>query len=455
MARQTPVNHSVACVLGLLIGFVSVGAHAALDPAQERALLDVRTGRAPVWPGLSREQIAGLGEKAHFYRAQYEAQHQPHGYTVDLRWANHERTRLLQYDGLGDGAIWTGHYLAALAFHYAAEPSEALLVRIAETLTAIDLLTRVSGKDGFIARYTGPAEDPHYAPYYVQYGGPAFLRPGFGSRAYSGVPPYGDLVWLGGSSRDTYDGIHFGCAAVWRYVDDPGIRDQVRQLVARVGESLIRDWFLILDGKGSIQLPNPSFYCAWLRLMLTVCPDTFRAYHPHYAVGAWLFFVVDRFLGPGLHPVDEGRYFPNNLDMIRMFTLCTMEEDPTRRAAYQNVLRRNYGNTLSTHLNAHFAAIYLRCTGDRDRGAIATLEGCLADFPDDKFLHVPEPVVTPAGAAFADHALLVRQRSMRDFIWQRPPAQLPDAEPRSVEYPGIDFLLPYWMARSMGLLALP
>jgi len=448
------LNYGKPALMALCCCLPPLGATAALNPAQERALDDVRHGRATVWDGLSVEQRTELRDLATDYLDRYQSSHEPHGYSANLNWADRERTKLVSYGGLGDGAIWTGHYLAALAFQYNAEPSPALLDDISETLAAIDLLTRVTGKDGFIARYLGPASDLWYQPYYAQYGdGPSALRPGLGTQAYLGAPPHDHLVWLGNSSRDTYDGIHFGLAAVWREVSDTAIRAQVRAIVERVGKALTADHFLLLDGQGHIQLPNPSFYCAWLRLMLTVCPDTFRNERPYYEFGAWLFFFVDWLLGPGLHPVDELRYYPNNLDMARMFTLCIMEEDPERRRAYQEVLRRNYRNHLATHLNAHFAAIFMFCTGDRDRGAIATLEGCLADFPPDKYLHLPEAVDAPTGAEYTEHALFVRQRPISDFLWQRPPARLPVGVSTPTEYPGVDFLLPYWMGRAMGVIA--
>lgn len=424
-----------------------------LDPAQERALLNVRDGQEGVWPGLLGDQLQELQEKAEIHALQYQASHEPHGYTVNLRWEDRTRAHLLYYDGLGDGAIWTGHYLAALAMEYAAERSPDTLVLIDETLSSLDLLTRVSGKEGFVARYLGPASDPYYQPYYAEYGGtPTPDRPGYGRRAFPGAPPHEHLVWLGASNRDTYDGIHFGCAAVWRYVDDSAIRDKVRTLVNRVGSALAHDWFLILDGRGNFELPNPSFANAWLRLMLSVSPDTFRNLRPFYGFSAWLFFAVDRFLGPGLRQVDERSYYPNNLDMARMFTLCTLEEDPRRRAAYQAMLRRNYRDYLATHLNAHFAAIYMLCTGDRDRGAIATLQGGLVEFPADKFTHIPEPTGALEGEEFSNAALLVRQRPMSDLIWQRAPARLPGANPSAVEYPALDYLLPYWMGRVAGVI---
>lgn len=435
----------------LAVTALSVAA-SALDVAQIRALDYVRAGRAVVWPGLSDGQLQELGEKAAHYQGDYEVLHAPHGYAANLRWSDRERTELLQYDGLGDGAIWTGHYVAALALQYAVDRSDSTLRKLRETLGALDRLTRVSGREGYVARYAGPAEDPLYETYYAQSGEPSFFRPGFGRRAFVGAGEFGDLVWLGDSSRDTYDGVHFACAAVWRYVDDSGVRAQVRTIVERVGQRLLRDGFFIVDGHGNVELPNPSFYNAWMCLMQNVSPHTFRSARLQYEISAWLFFLIDRYLGPGLRSVDEQRYYPNNLDMARMFTMCTMEPNPDRREAYRAVLRKNYHEFLAKHLNAHFAAIYMLCTGDRDRGAIASLEGGLAAFPVDKFLHVPEPVDAVAEAEYADQALFVQQRPMSDFIWQRPPARLPNEGEAAREYPGIDFLLPYWMGRSIGML---
>jgi len=436
----------------LLLASGGADASAQLIPVQEQALRQVRQGRVPVWPGLSEAQRQDLAALAIDYERDYQTRHRPHGYTANLRWTDRERTQLIRYDGLGDGAIWTGHYLAAQAFHYAVEPSPALLDELHETLAAIDLLTLVSGRAGYVARYLGPASDPYYQPYYGQFGGFS-LHPGLGAEAYPGAPPHDHLVWLGSSSRDTFDGIHFGLAAVWNNVPDPAIRAQVRAIVQRVGERLVSDRFLLLDGQGNFELPNPAFYCAWLRLMLTVCPDTFRADQRYYDFAAWIYLIIDRFLGPNIRGIDEGQYYANNLGMIRLYTLCTLEPDREQRAAFHAILRRNYRDHFASHLNAHFAAIYMVATGDRPRDAVATLEGGVGDFPEEKFLHEPES--DSPDQSYAGVALLVHQRPMSDFIWQRPPARLPQDEPSTEEYPGIDFLLPYWMGRSLGYFAEP
>jgi hypothetical protein len=45
----------------------------------------------------------------------------------------------------------------------------------------------------------------------------------------------------------------------------------------------------------------------------------------------------------------------------------------------------------------------------------------------------------------------VEQRVQTDFLWQRSPFQLSGGGDGLIESPGIDFLLPYWMARAYGV----
>jgi hypothetical protein len=45
----------------------------------------------------------------------------------------------------------------------------------------------------------------------------------------------------------------------------------------------------------------------------------------------------------------------------------------------------------------------------------------------------------------------VDQRVTTDFLWQRSPFQLFGGGGGFIENPGIDFILPYWMARFYGV----
>jgi hypothetical protein len=46
----------------------------------------------------------------------------------------------------------------------------------------------------------------------------------------------------------------------------------------------------------------------------------------------------------------------------------------------------------------------------------------------------------------------VEERVTTDFLWQRSPFQLSGGGSGTIETPGIDYILPYWMARYYELL---
>ncbi len=425
-----------------------------LTGEQEQSLRAIARGEPGEWPGLSADQQALVREKAESYLVRYQEAHQPHGSTAEVLWTDRERSSVERYEGLGDGVTWTGHYLAALALRQSVEHSEETLDEIVDVLDHLDALISMTGRDGYVPRYAGPADDPAYERYYSRYGrGPSLFRPGLGTRAYHGVATYEDLVWLGNSSRDTYDGVHFGLAAAWAYVDDEEVRARVKALVIRIGRRLEADRFFVLDGRGHVTRPTLQWRCAWLRLLLSAAPEEFSQLRARYV----LFSKVFRRVGFSLRPVWASDYFPNNLGMIRMFTLCTLEDNPDMRAEYQEMAREEYHREGATHLNAHFAAIYLLVTGDDDATATATVEGCLLDFPNEKWAGPVDnralPGVEMRDERFARYAFLPSERPHNDFLWQRPPALAIRTLDEPREYPGVDMFLPYWMARVARMLA--
>ncbi len=64
------------------------------------------------------------------------------------------------YDGYHDTAIWTGHFLAAEAFHYSANPTPEVLERVRFVLGGIDKLFRVTRVPGLFARAALPDDSP-------------------------------------------------------------------------------------------------------------------------------------------------------------------------------------------------------------------------------------------------------------------------------------------------------
>jgi len=429
-----------------------------LMPEQEAVLRSLARGETRAWAELSPEQCRKLFQKAEAYLTEYKQYHLPHGLNVDLWWTDRTRRAVDWYDGLGDSATWTGHYLAALALrhHVTADPqSRADMIAV---LDKFDILTKISGREGYIARYAGPADDPSYKRYYSVYGrGEDPDRPGLGRWAYAGVEPYTALVWLGNSSRDTYDGVNFGLATTWAFVKDKEICQRVKAIVERVADRLNQDNFTIVDGKGHTTRATPSFKAAWVLLILSVNPTKYESLREQYETSLAITLRSENAVRSKWY----GEYFANNLSFIRTFVLCVLETDPSRRDALRNALKRMYKDQAVDHLSAHFAAIYMLGTGDsNDNDARATLQGMLYDFSDapkwaHEVDHRKDPQIEAYSDAYTKYALLTHERVPHDFIWQISPCQSHGSWDRPCEYPAIDMFLPYWMGRVAGAIPGP
>lgn len=430
---------------------------AGLTDSQEEALRALARDESFSWPGMTSGQAKALFKKAEAYLDAYHRYHLPYGLNADVWWHDDDRSSVYRLEGLGDSATWSGHYLAALALRHHIAPDPGLRKRILDVLEKFDLLIEVSGQRGYIARFAAPATDAGYQGYYRVYGrGEDPERPGLGLKAYRGVTPYEDLVWLGYSSRDIYDGVNYGLAAAFHFSDDDEIRERIRNIVAMAASRLIEDQWDILDGKGNRTRGNDFFKMAWMRLILAVCPDRFSHLEEEYQR------LCDRLTarGPRVYDIRYGEYFANNLNFIRMFTLCLLETDPERKKALQDVLRQMH-ETAAPHLNAHFAAIYVIATGDKENPkARAALQGLLIDFPEPpKFGREVDlrnrSDIEQFNDGYTRYAQLPRERVPTDFMWQRSPCVSHGSWDLPFEFPGLDLFLPYWMGRAASIIPAP
>jgi hypothetical protein len=432
------------CTLLTLVAVVGPPACAAehLSSEQESALLALARGKPMRWIELSPKQSGELSAKVEECLRNFQKYHQPHGLCVDIWWKDRTRSVLSRYEGLGDSACWTGHYLAALAlrYHVTAEAKTR-----ADILAVLDVLTRITGIEGYVARYAGPADSAPYREYYRQFGrGEDPDRPGLGRWAYRGASPYEDLIWLGNSSRDTYDGVLLGLVSVWVYMPQPEIRQRIGQIAERIIDRLMADHWRIADpAHGHSTGATPLFKTAWLRFALSVNRDKYAAFERQYrSMLDWLVLAPLTVRSKWDH-----EYFPNNLLFIRLFVLSILEQDESRREFLRRLLVSTF-DKVQDHLNAHFAAICLAAGDPGHSAARATLQGMLCDFRGRREITVHD-------ADFAKLALPAQQRVPSDFMWQRPPCLLHGSFDLPVEYPGLDLLLPYWMGRLAGAIPSP
>jgi hypothetical protein len=215
-----------------------------LTPEQE-AWLESVTHRnvSTTWPLLSSEQSRNLLKNVRYFQNITEVANYPYYQAVELWYSDKNRTKILRYDDVGDGAAWTGLHLASMVHEYMVTHDPSVVGRIWGTLEALDMMTSCTGKLGYVPRFVGLASDPAYAAYYPNYTGGVFRC----------VTPYEDYIWLGHSSRDMYDGVSFGLANAWVWMQSNAtLSGKVKVLVERIVDSLRKDDMWIISPKGQV-----------------------------------------------------------------------------------------------------------------------------------------------------------------------------------------------------------
>jgi hypothetical protein len=373
--------------------------------------------------------------------ARIQARHLPFGTIADPIFASSTSEEITGYTRCGDSAIWTGHYLAAESFRYKVTADPAALANASRALAGLELLVDVTGTD-LLARCAVPADSPY--------------APGIASEerhngVYSGQADLRQYLWIGRTSRDQYSGVLFGLTAAFDLIGDRSIRSRAAALALRMLDYLEwHDW--------NVVMPN-----GWISTTFAGRDDQRLAFlqigrhlSPRYSGKYRIYAFFHYFLVPvpiALEVTDVyGSYFKFNLDTINLYNLIRLEDSGARRSAYKNayeILRR----TTDDHGNAHFNMIDHALNGPdarRDAETLALLEAWLKRPQRDLYVDLRGRV--PVCGDQACEPVPVELRVPTDFLWQRNPFQLDGGGDGFIESAGIDYILPYWMARYYGLL---
>ena len=324
------------------------------------------------------------------------AAHLPYGTVLSIDSA---ALRLKKSYGLeNDSMIWSGHYLAAEAFRYAATASPDALARVHKVLdglkTNFGVTTDAVVMDGKIsavgklyagvfARTSMPDNDPSGytdgalnkragACYYVS--SPDGWKVGkvrYASLAEAkahiahGLPltPAGTATYGWGCgdrgekdhpiSRDQYLGLFMGLGYAYALVPDPGVREQIRKLVdPALGFLLRNNWNAPLPPTGQISTTFIGDFDAQLSLLrvgATVDPAAFDARYRAVAAAvdlAWIPVWIST-IDPAI------AYYKFNLGHASLGTAAYLENDPALKPGYLRAYRILAAPTL-THRNAYF-----------------------------------------------------------------------------------------------------
>jgi uncharacterized protein (TIGR03437 family) len=358
--------------------------------------------------------------------AKIQARFLPFGMILEPIYALSTGNQIAYYTDCGDSALWTGAYLAAEAFRYNVTKSADALNNVRGALAGLKALTDVTG-DNRLARCMATANSPYAVSIASQEA----------SNTIHQNPPW---IWVDNTSRDEVVGAFFGLGAAFDLVNDSTVQSDISALATRLlGFVTGHEWTPNND-LGNTFLLRPEE----LQMLIVVA----RHVNPSIQVSAPpLSLPID--VGVQFDIASNSSYFKFNLDFMTFYNLVRLGKDSSFLHAYQIV--RNY---TASHQNAFFDVIDRALQGPnstRDAEARMLLDEWLLRPARDPYVDLTHTVSVCGSEACSP--VPVPLRPPTDFLWQRDPFQLTGGGSSTVESPGIDYILPYWMGRYYGVFS--
>ncbi|MEQ1877146.1 MAG: hypothetical protein ABL958_10900 [Bdellovibrionia bacterium] len=366
-----------------------------------------------------------------------QAYHLPYNLIFGFLTSDPSNYDILFYDDAGDSALWTGLYLAAEAFRYNVTKDERALTGIRRALDGIDTLSRASG-DGYLARSIFKVDGP-FVDHYKSVEG------GYGLRVFQKNGE--DYYWQDRTTRDQYAGVFFGLAAAYDLVDDQDVKNVAADIITRLTDYLLKNgWTTWHFGKASttfIQMPQQRL--SMMKVASHVNPKFKKQYE---SMRWWAQNFADTPIWiQGFN--EHSSYFKFNLEYLYIYNLVRLEPANKAYKKAYGILRK----VTADHLNPHFNMIDREASGPngaRDQETRDMLVQRLARGFRDQSVDLTGKYKECDGRAC--EPIPVHERPFDGFMWQRSPFTLKhDGDPR-VEHAGIDYMLPYWMARYYGVV---
>ncbi len=348
----------------------------------------------------------------------------PFGTVLDPIYASSTSSQITGYTRCGDSALWTGAYLAAESFRYKVTGSADALNNVNAALSGLKALTDVTG-DNRLARCMVLANSPFAA---------GIASEEAANTVHQSLP----WIWLDNTSRDEVVGAFFGLGVAFDMVDDPNVKAAAASLAARlIGFVSKHNWTPNDDIDNTFVL-RPEELAMLIQVSNHLNPQSPTSGPP-------LTLPFDT--GVKYDVLSNSSYFKFNLDYMSFCNLIRLQNSSTNQAAYVTV--RNY---TSSHGNAFFDLVDRGIQGAnaaRDAEALTLLGQWLLRPRRDPYVDLTSTV--PVCGAEACQPVPVALRPPTDFLWQRDPFQLTGGGSGLIESAGIDYILPWWMARYYGL----
>ena len=333
--------------------------------------------------------------------------------------------QIIGYTRCGDSALWTGAYLAAESFRYKVTASADALQKVKTALAGLKGLIDVTG-DNRLARCMVPASSPYSTG----------IANEEASNTIHQNPPW---IWVDNTSRDQVVGVFFGLGVAFDLVDDPDVKAGVSDVLTRlIGFISRHQWSPNDDVSATFELRPEE-----LQMLLQVA----RHANPANTVSGPL-IVPPVGAGVLVDVQSNSSYFKFNLDYMSFYNLVRLQDNGDNRGAYNTL--RNY---TASHQNAFFNMIDRALRGPdaaRDAETRALLDQWLQRPKRDFTVDVSSQVAVCGSEAC--QPVPVAMRPPATFLWEVDPFQLKGGGAGIIENAGVDYILPYWMARYYGVI---
>ena len=372
--------------------------------------------------------------------AAIQARHLPYGTILDPVYASPDSDEIVSYTRCGDSALWTGHYLAAEAFRYKVTGSQDAFANVKAAIAGIKSLADVTGNN-LLARCIVPLNSP-------------YAQSIMSEENANGIHTNDPWFWVGNTSRDEYSGVLFGLGVAYDMVTDSAVRSSISDLVTRLVD-------FVKGHNWSVLMPDGTYSTTFLLRpdqQLTLLQVGRHVNSGHFSTDYDIEKVLLSVTVPAPIGVDvdsNDSYFKFNLDYINFYNLVRLESGGPFKDLYNqaySILR----NHTRDQQNAHFNMIDRELNGTdatRDAETIALLDQWLQRPKRDPYVYLEGVLPSCNSPDEACSPVPVPQRPTTDFLWQRDPFNLMGGGYGTVEGAGIDYILPYWMARYYSTIA--
>ena len=349
----------------------------------------------------------------------------PFATLLDPIYASPTSDQIIQYTRCGDSALWTGAYLAAESFRYKVTQSADALQNVKVALAGLKALSDVTG-DNRLARCIVLANSPYAASIANE-------------EANNSIHQNSPWIWVDNTSRDQVVGAFFGLGVAFDLVDDPSVKAVASDVATRlIGFISRHQWSPNDDISSTFQLRPEE-----LQTLLQVA----RHVNPANTVSG-PFLVAPVGTAVQVDVQSNSSYFKFNLDYMSFYHLVRLQDNGDNRSAYMTV--RNY---TASHQNAFFNMIDRALRGPdaaRDAETRTLLDQWLLRPRRDVTVDVSSKVAVCGSAAC--QPVPVALRPPATFLWEVDPFHLQGGGSGIIENAGVDYILPYWMARYYGVI---